>query len=208
MQVSSRDKSTEISQENMNKLQNLKYNIPNHINEKNVDQFKILFDKQEVKCHKTLIDKCSDECDQLLHHLNSKVSKHEKKNKKKKVEILSTESRGSLKTNNYYEYRIRELLTTCLKHTEEWLKILKKIKKELDTNESKLFSSGSSIQSENDLEKPIIMVQEIKKKLNELKQYMINENEKIKHLKTKRSEEISNHKTSNVMFSELCDTFR
>lgn len=192
----------------------LKNDPTNKINEQNIDQFENVLDKQETKYHKT-----TDECDELLSHLNSKVNKHEKSRKhetngnelrikKKKGEISSIASRESLKTNNYHECRMRELLTACLKHTEEeWLKIMKKIKKELDTNDSKLYSSCSSIQSENDLERPIIMVKGIKKKLNDLQQYMINENEKIKHLKIKRSQEVSNLKATNLMFSELCDTF-
>lgn len=203
-----------MSQEYMNtcQLRDLKYDRTNQINEQSVDQFENVLDKQ-AKYRKTI-----DECDELLSNLNSKDNKHEKSRKhgthnelsikKKKGEISSVASKESLKTNNYYECRIRELLTTCFKYTEEeWLKIMKKIKKELDTNDSKLYSSGSSIQSENDLERPIIMVKGIKKKLNDLQQYMINENEKIKRLKIKRSREVSNLKATNLMFSELCDTF-
>jgi len=128
---------------------------------------------------------------------------------KKKVEQSIKESKESLKLNDYNECKLSELLATCLKHTDEWLKVMQKIKKDIDINNRIKCSSNSfcnsSIQSENDFERPTIIVKEIKKKLNELTEYIINMNNKVKKNKCKRSREITRLKNTNCMLTKLCD---
>lgn len=168
-----------------------------------------MLDKQEMQLHETL-NKCGD----LLNHLNNNENKSNKSRKKgmqyelntmkKKIDQSIKESKESLKINDYSECKLSELLATCLKHTEEWLKIMKKIKKDLEN--PKKYSSNSSTQSESDLERPIVIVRGIKNKLNELTQYMVCLNEKVKNSKVKRSQEISHLKKTNTILSELCDT--
>jgi hypothetical protein len=128
---------------------------------------------------------------------------------KKKVEQSIKESKDFMKLNDYNEYKLSELLATCLKHTDEWLKVMQKIKKDIDLNNLNRCSSNSfydsSIQSENDFERPTIILKEIKKKLNELTEYIININNKVKNNKSKRSREISTLKNTNCMLTKLCD---
>lgn len=128
---------------------------------------------------------------------------------KKKVEQSLKESKESLKLNDYNECKLSELLADCLKHTDEWLKVMQKIKKDIDVNNQIKCSSNSfcnsSIQSENDFERPTIIVKEIKKKLNELTEYMINMNNKVKKNKCKRSREITRLKNTNCMLTTFCD---
>lgn len=170
----------------------------------------IAVNKQELQCHKNL-----DKYENLLSFLNTRDSdqqskKREIKNElnsiKKKVERSITASKESLKTNKYNDYKCSELLSTCMKHTEEWLKIMNKIKNDIDTNDPKIYSSNSSIQSENDLKQPVNMIKGIKNKLNELTEYMININDKIKSHKIKRSQQILILKRTNCVLSDLCDT--
>lgn len=128
---------------------------------------------------------------------------------KKKVEQSIKESKNSLKSNGYNEHKLSELLATCLKHTDEWLKVMQKIKKDIEVNKLYKYSSNSfcnsSIQSENDFERPTIIVKEIKKKLNELIEYITNLNNKVKNNKSKRSREISTLKNASCMLSKVCD---
>jgi len=198
------------NQENMNKYQSQKFK-DNKINKKDIHQFGNIIEQRGLQLRETL-----SKCEDVLNNLNSKDSKHQKSwkigmhnglnIKKNKVEQSSIESKESLKTIRYNECKLSELLATCLKHTEEWVKIMKRIKKELDTNNPKKYSSNSSIQSESELERPVTMVKGIRKKLNELTEYMVNINEKIKNHKNKRSRQISNLKDTNYMLSELCNT--
>jgi len=189
----------------------------NQINEKDKNRFNNIIDKQEIQFHET-INKCED----LLNNLNIKDNKHEQlskkamhnmnelENVKQKVVQSIKESKESLKLNDYNEYKLSELLKTCLKHTDEWLKAMQKIKKDIDVNNLNKCSSNSfcnsSIQSEYDFERPTIIVKEIKKKLNELTEYMITINNKVKNNKLKRSREISTLKNTNYMLSKLCDS--
>lgn len=182
-----------------------------------MNQFDNIIDKPESKFHETI-----KTCEELLNSLNIKDNKHEQFFKngmhnmnelntvKKKVEQSIKESKESFKLNNYDEHKLSELLTTCLKHTDEWLKVMLKIKKDIDRGNLNKCSSNSicnsSIQSEYDFERPTIIVKEIKKKLNELTEYIININNKVKNNKSKRSREISNLKNANCMLIKLCDT--
>jgi hypothetical protein len=189
------------------------------MHEKNNSQFSDILNEQELH-HDT-----SNKCQYFLNTLNIKDCKHklplkkevqnEPSSIKKKNERTIKESRESSKINEYNECKFSELLLTCLKYTEKSTKIMKQIKKDLDNDNPKKYSSNSmsnstnsSTQSENDLEIPFIMIQEIKKKLNELKQYMINRNENIKCNKTKRIQEMSNLKNTNYNLSELCDVLK
>ncbi|XP_022160572.1 uncharacterized protein LOC111026749 [Myzus persicae] len=187
----------------------------NQINVKDKNQFNNIIDKQESQFHETL-----NRCEELLNSLNIN-NKHEEFCKKgmnnmnelniakKKVEQSIKESKESLKLNDYNEYKLSELLATCLKHTDEWLKVMQKIKKDIDVNNLTKCSSNSfcnsSIQSENDFERPTIIVKEIKRKLNELTEYMINMNNKVKNNKCKRSREITTLKNTNFRLTKLCD---
>ncbi|XP_025198342.1 uncharacterized protein LOC112596775 [Melanaphis sacchari] len=183
--------------------------------EKDKSQFSNVINKQESQFHETL-----NKCEELLNCLNTD-NKHEQFCKKemhninelntvkKKVEQSIKESKDSLKFNDYNEYKLSELLATCLKHTDEWLKVMQTIKKDIDINNLHKCSSNSfcnsSIQSENDFEQPTIIVKEIKKKLNELTEYIVNINNKVKNNKSKRLREISTLKNTNCMLTKLCD---
>lgn len=167
--------------------------------------------KQELQYQKSF-----DKCENVLSCLNTRGSEQQNSKKreinnelnsiKKKVEQSIMASKESLRTNKYNDYKFSELLSTCMKHTEEWLKIMNKIKNDLDTNNPKIYSSNSSIQSESDFKQPVNMVKGIKNKLNELTEYMININDKIKSHKIKRSQQILILKKTNCVLSELCDT--
>lgn len=131
----------------------------------------------------------------------------------KKNEYSIKESREFPKINEYNACKFSELLSTCLKYTEKSSKIMKQMKRDLDTDNTKIYSSSSisnsSIQSENDLEKPFIIVKEIKKKLNELIQYANSRKENIRNNnKPKRNQEISNLKNLNCQLSKLCDIMK
>ncbi|XP_026817440.1 uncharacterized protein LOC113556594 [Rhopalosiphum maidis] len=187
----------------------------NQISEKDKNQFSNILDKQESQFCEIL-----NKCEELLNSLNID-NKHEQfckngmhniyelSSAKKKVEQSIKESKDFLKLNDYNEYKLSELLATCLKHTDEWLKVMQKIKKDIDLNNLNRCSSNSfcdsSIQSENDFETPTIIVKEIKKKLNELTEYIIKLNNKVKNNKSKRSREISTLNNVNCMLTKLCD---
>lgn len=177
-------------------------------------QSKNILDEQELQYQET-----SNKCQHLLNTLQLKDSKNklswkngmqnELNSTKKKIEQSIKESRESLEVNEYNEFKFSELLSNCLKYTEKTLKIMKQIKKDLDTDNLKKNSSNSisnsSIEFENDLEIPLTLEREIKKKLNELIQYTNARNEIIRNNKTKRNQEISNLKNINCHFSQLCD---
>jgi len=186
----------------------------NQINEKDNNQFNNIIDKQESQFHNTL-----SKCEELLNRLNIN-NKHEEFCKKgmnmnelntakKKVEKSIKESKESLRLNDYNEHKLSELLENCLKHTNEWLKVMQKIKKDIDINSLTKCSSNSfcnsSIQSEYDFERPTIIVKEIKKNLNDLTEYMTNMNNKVKKNKCKRSREMTTLKNTNFRLTKLCD---
>lgn len=192
----------------------------NKMHEKDNGQFSDILNEKELQYHDT-----NNKCQYLLNTLNIKDCKHklplkkgmqnEVSSTKKKIEQTIKESRESSKINEYNECKFSELLSTCLKYNEKSSKIMKQIKKDLNIDNPKKFSSNSisnstnsSTQSENDLEIPFIMMQEIKNKLNELKQYMIKRNENIRNNKTKRVQEMSNPKNTNCNLSELCDALK
>lgn len=183
----------------------------NECKKKNSKQFDNTLDKQVSKCYETI-----KKCDDFSNYLN-KESRNQKVRMRglynemhttKNNEHLIMDSRESLKSKKFDECKISELLISCSKHTEDWLKVMKKIKKDLDINNSKTCSSNSSIKSENDLERPLIIVKGIKKNLTDLTEYIIHLlNEKMKNEKIKSSRDIlSNLKDTNCRLSELCDT--
>lgn len=90
-----------------------------------------------------------------------------------------------------------------MNHTEEWLQIMKKIKRDLDTSITNKYSRNSSNLSEYSSEQPVNIGKDVKNKLNELIEYMIVIIEKIKKTKTKQSQEISNLKNAICMLSDL-----
>ncbi|KAF0767565.1 kinetochore protein SLK19-like isoform X2 [Aphis craccivora] len=207
----------EIIQDNVSiyKTQKEKNDRINQINEQEKSRFSNILEKQESRFHEIL-----NKCEELLNSLNID-NKHEQFCKKgmhninelntvkKKVEQSIKESKDSLKSSGYNEHKLSELLATCLKHTDEWLKVMQKIKKDIEVNKLYKCSSNSfcnsSIQSENDFERPTIIVKEIKKKLNELIEYITNMHNKVKNNKSKRSREISTLKNASCVLSKVCD---
>lgn len=186
----------------------------NQINEKDNNKFNNIIDKQESQFLKTLT-----KCEELLNSLNinnkheefckKRMNMNELNTAKNKVEQSIKESKESLRLNDYNEYKLSELLENCLKHTNEWLKVMQKIKKDIDVNSLTKCSSNSfcnsSIQSENDFERPTIIVKEIKNNINELTEYMINMKNKVKKNKCKRSREMTTLKSTNLRLTKLCD---
>lgn len=179
----------------------------NQMNEKETNNY----EKQGIELQDTL-----NECEDTINNLNNTENKqqkfwkmgiHDKLNKmKKKVEQSVLDSKGSLKFNEINDCKLGELLATSLKHTEEWLKIMREIKNDLDTNNMQKYSScSSSVESDSILERPVTLMGEMKNKLNELTEYMILINKKVKNNETKRSREISNLKNTNYILSDLCD---
>lgn len=157
-------------------------------------------------------------CEEIINNLKTLRTKDNKSKKswKKGMHELHTtkiflensinESKESLKVYEHNECKFKELLKDCLKCTEEWYENLKKIKKDLEKNYFKKYSSSSSSQSESDLENTVVIAKELKKKLNELTECMVID-EQNKNKKTKHTREISNLKNTICILSNLCDQF-
>ncbi|VVC26773.1 Hypothetical protein CINCED_3A017685 [Cinara cedri] len=192
----------EVNKQDLNESKN----ISTIDDENNIYQNENILDTQDISFQESL-----NKCEQVINQLNIENDKNKKswnkgiqnelKYVKKKVEQSISESKESLKVNESNDYKLGESLETCLKNIENWLKVIKKINNCLMRR--KKHSSYSSIPSENNIEGPIIMIKGIKKKLNELTEYMININKKIKNNKLKHSQEILNLKNK---LSELLDT--
>lgn len=119
-----------------------------------------------------------------------------------KIDRQSIAENADRSTRNAYD-ECRELgglLTVCFGHTEELLRIMNKMKNDLDAANggSKACSSGSSGAAfDSDLERPVVMIRGIKKRLNDLERCVAGVNDKIKNHKNARLREILNLKNKN-----------
>lgn len=173
----------------------------NQINEKDENYTKKIGIKSEKEDLQETIKKYGN----LLNNMQNKTRKREMQyevNTTKNTYDQSIKSSfESLKTYEHNDCKLGELLTHCIKHAEEWIKIMKKTKKEVDTNILRRSSSNSSIQTESDLEQPVIMIVEFIKKLCCLTESIFKKN------KTKISQEVINLKNASSLLSDFCNEF-
>lgn len=165
-------------------------NISTNYNETDIYQNNNILDKQNHSFEESL-----NLCDEVLYQCNTEYVTNKRpwtrgiqNELKNEVKQYITESKESLRINKNNDSQLVELLENSLKSIEDWLKVVTKIKKYVIRRKKN--SSNLSILSENDTERPFAIIRGIKKKLNELAEYMNTINEDIKNNKFKCSQDI------------------